>query len=317
MAALTLLEMAKQARETGDILKAGIVEQYAGNSPILDVIGFEERAGGVVEWLQEKKLPVMANRAINEGFTADSGEVEKRIEKVVIAGGEIKIDTAGLKLYGSNVLTTQISMSLKSLQLKWHSDFFNGDHATNPKECTGLKLRAGGTQLVQAGSTSGGDALSLSALRRAIAKVRPINPRAVVRIYSNLELALRYQDAISNPSISGYVVQTKNDIGVEAPTFRGYEWHAIEEDAEGDQILGFAETGSGGGSAVTSSIYVVAFSPEDLTGIQTGGIDVRDLGEMQTETKRLIRMDWLNNFATYNPRSFARLAGVKDAAFVA
>ena len=317
MAALTLLEMAKQAREMGDILKAGIVEQYAGNSPILDVIGFEERAGGVVEWLQEKKLPVMANRAINEGFTADSGEVEKRIEKVVIAGGEIKIDTAGLKLYGSNVLTTQISMSLKSLQLKWHSDFFNGVHATNPKEFTGLKLRAGGTQLVQAGSTSGGDALSLSALRRAIAKVRPINPRAVVRIYSNLELALRYQDAISNPSISGYVVQTKNDIGVEAPTFRGYEWHAIEEDAEGDQILGFAETGSGGGSAVTSSIYVVAFSPEDLTGIQTGGIDVRDLGEMQTETKRLIRMDWLNNFATYNPRSFARLAGVKDAAFVA
>ena len=40
MAALTLLEMAKQARETGDVLKAGIVEQYAGNSPILDVIAF-------------------------------------------------------------------------------------------------------------------------------------------------------------------------------------------------------------------------------------------------------------------------------------
>ena len=317
MAALTLLEMAKQAREMGDILKAGIVEQYAGNSPILDVITFEERAGGVVEWLQEKRLPAMANRAINEGFTADVGEVEKRIEKVVIAGGEIKIDTAGLKLYGSNVLTTQISMALKSQQLKWHSDFFNGDHSVNPKEFSGLKVRAGGTQLVQAGSTSGGDALSLSALRRAIAKVRPINPRAQVRIYSNLELALRYQDAIANPSISGYVVQTKNDVGVEAPSFKGIPWFAIEEDAEGDQILGFSEVGSGGGSAVTSSIYVVAFSPDDLTGIQTGGIDVRDLGEMQTETKRLIRMDWLNNFATYNPRSFARLAGVKDAAFVA
>jgi hypothetical protein len=317
MAALTLLEMAKQAREMGDILKAGIVEQYAGNSPILDVITFEERAGGVVEWLQEKRLPTMANRAINEGFTADVGEVEKRIEKVVIAGGEIKIDTAGLKLYGSNVLTTQISMALKAQQLKWHSDFFNGDHSVNPKEFSGLKVRAGGTQLVQAGSTSGGDALSLSALRRAIAKVRPINPRAQVRIYSNLELALRYQDAIANPSISGYVVQTKNDVGVEAPSFKGIPWFAIEEDAEGDQILGFTETGSGGGSAVTSSIYVVAFSPDDLTGIQTGGIDVRDLGEMQTETKRLIRMDWLNNFATYNPRSFARLAGVKDAAFVA
>ncbi|NBV95433.1 MAG: hypothetical protein EBR90_01395 [Actinobacteria bacterium] len=317
MASLTLLEMAKQARETGDILKAGIVEQYAGNSPILDVIGFEERAGGVVEWLQEKTLPVMANRAVNENFTASSGEVEKRIEKVVIAGGEIKIDTAGLKLYGPNVLTTQISMSLKSLQLKWHSDFFNGDHAANPKEFSGLKVRAGGTQLVQAGNTSGGDALSLSALRRAIAKVRPVNPRAQVRIYSNLELALRYQDAISNPSISGYVVQTKNDVGVEAPTFKGIPWYAIEEDAEGDQILGFTEQGSGGGASVCSSIYIVAFSPEDLTGIQTGGIDVRDLGEMQTETKRLIRMDWLNNFATYNPRSFARLAGVKDAAFTA
>ncbi len=128
---------------------------------------------------------------------------------------------------------------------------------------------------------------------------------------------MRYQDAISNPTISGYVVQTKNDIGVEAPTFMGVPWFPIEEDAEGDQILGFTEVGSGGGGAVTSSIYIVAFSPEDLTGIQTGGIDVRDMGEMQTETKRLIRMDWLNNFATYNPRSFVRLAGVKDAAFVA
>jgi len=317
MAALTLLEMAKQARETGDVLKAGIVEQYEGNSPILDVIAFEERAGGVVEWLQEKRLPLMANRAINEGFTADIGEVERRIEKVVIAGGEIKIDTAGLKLYGENVLTTQISMALKSLQLKWHGDFFNGDHAINPKEFSGLKTRAGGTQLVQAGSTSGGDALSLSALRRARSRVRAVNPRAQLRIYSNLELYLRYQDAISNPTISGYVVQTKNDIGIEAPTFMGVPWFPIEEDAEGDQILGFAEVGSGGGGAVTSSIYIVAFSPEDLTGIQTGGIDVRDMGEMQTETKRLIRMDWLNNFATYNPRSFVRLAGVKDAAFVA
>lgn len=317
MAALTLMEAAKQARIEGNILKAGIVEQFAGNSPVLDVIPFEERPGGTVKWLREKTLPAKANRAINANFTASFGEVEEAIESVVISGGEIKIDTGLIKLQGESIINTQISMALKAHQLKWHSDFFNGDQTTNPEEFTGLKLRAFGTQLLQAGSTSGGDALSLSVLRRALAKVRPLTPNGTVRIYSNLELALRYQDAINNPSVSGYVVQNKSDFGVAVPTFAGIEWHAIEEDAEGDQILGFTEQGSGGGSSVTSSLYIVAFGEQDLMGIQTGGIDVRDLGEMQTETKRLIRMDWYNNFATYNPRSFVRLAGIKDAAFVA
>lgn len=317
MASLTLLEAAKQARENGETLKAGIVEQYASRSPILEVMPFEERAGGVVEWLQEKTLPIHSNRAINESFTPTKGEVEKRIEKVVIAGGEIEIDTAILKLEGAGILNNQISMALKSQQLKFHADFFNGNHQENPKEFSGLKVRAGGTQLVQAGSTSGGDALSLSALRRAISRVRTLTPNAQVRIFSNMELALRYGDAISNPNVAGYVIQSKSEFGVAAPTFMNIPWFPIEEDAEGDQILGFEEVGSGGGSAVTASIYVVAFGANDLTGIQVGGIDVRDLGEMETKPSRLLRMDWLCNFATYNPRSFCRLAGVKDAAFVA
>ena len=317
MAALTLLEAAKQSREAGETLKAGIIEQYAGKSPVLDVLAFEEVAGGTVEWLLERTLPTVTNRAINEAWSDSPGEVEERIEKVVIQGGEIKIDTAIVKLKGNGILSTQVAMKLKALQAKFHSDFFNGDAAVNPKSFSGLRARASGTQLLNLGTTAGGDVLSLSQLRRAISRVRPLSPTGQVRIYSNLELALRYGDAISNTAVAGFVTQTKGEFGVAAPTFMGIPWFPIEEDAFGNQILPFTETSPGGGAATSSSIYIVAFGASDLNGIQTGGIDVRDLGEMQTENSRLIRLDWLANFATYNPRCFCRLRGIRDAAFTA
>ena len=316
MAALTLLEAAKESRESGETLKAGIIEQYASKSPILDVLAFEEVAGGTVEWMVEKTLPNTANRAINEAWVNGVGEVDERIEKVVIQGGEIKIDTAIIKLKGVGVLNTQVTMKLKALQSKFHSDFFNGDQSVNGKQFSGLRARAGGTQLVDAGTTSGGDVLSLSKLRRAVSRVRPLSAKGFVRIFSNLDLALRYGDAISNPAVSGYIVQTKDEFGIAAPTFMGIPWYPIEEDQFGNSILPFTEAAPGGGVGA-SSIYIVAFGASDLNGIQTGGIDVRDLGEMQTENNRLIRLDWLANFATYNPRSFCRLRGIKDGAFAA
>jgi len=317
MAAITLLEAAKQARDNNEYLKAGVIEQFASNSPVLDVLPFEEVAGGTVEFQVEKKLPTPEYRAINAGFNDSYGEVEDRIEKVVIAGGEVKIDTAIIKLKGANVVNTQTTMFLKALQAQFHNNFFNGDSTIDPRQFSGLRARAFGTQLLAAGNTSGGDPLSLSALDEAISKVRPLSPIAQVRIYSNMKMRLRYAAAIRNQAIAGYVVQDKNEFGQPSMSYGGIPWMPIEEDATGVQILPFLEAQTGGGTPASTSIYIVAFGENDVSGIQTGGIDVRDLGEMQTETKRLIRFDWLANFATYNPRSFVRLSGIRDAAIVA
>jgi hypothetical protein len=54
-----------------------------------------------------------------------------------------------------------------------------------------------------------------------------------------------------------------------------------------------------------------------LTGIQNGGVDVRDLGELQTSPLFRTRVEWYNGVAIYNGRAATRLWSISDAAVTA
>jgi len=88
------------------------------------------------------------------------------------------------------------------------------------------------------------------------------------------------------------------------------------QDNLGAEILPFTEAAASGTSTATS-IYCVNFSPGMLTGIQNGGIDVRDLGELETAPKFRTRVEWYPGIACYHPKAAARLRYVADAAVVA
>jgi hypothetical protein len=313
---LTLLEASKFYSEQGEYVKSGIIEQFASGSPILDILPFEELPGGMVEWYTEGTLPATQFRGINEAYANDTGTLVPNYETVAIMGGDLDIDTAIVKTKGARIRTVQEGMKLKALQSRFHATFLNGDQSTNPKEFTGLRKRAFGTQLVNAGSTSGGDVLSLSALDIVLSRVRPISNNAKLVIYSNITLALRLAAAARNPTVSGYVIQTKDMFGMPQMTYQGIPWRVIEQDYSGTDILPFTEANPGGGTPASTSIYVVAMSDSDLTGVQTGGIEVDDLGKLQTTPAYRTRLEWLCNIAAYNPRSFARLQGIKDGAIV-
>ena len=58
------------------------------------------------------------------------------------------------------------------------------------------------------------------------------------------------------------------------------------------------------------SIYVVTFGNDTLTGIQNGGIQVRDLGESTTSPQVIVRVEWYCGLALVNGRAVARLTNV-------
>ena len=71
------------------------------------------------------------------------------------------------------------------------------------------------------------------------------------------------------------------------------------------------------GTATATSIYVVSFGEGMLQGIQSGVMDVRDLGELQTQPVKRTRVEWYAGIALFHPRAAARLWSISNAAVVA
>ncbi|MDT2288933.1 hypothetical protein P7H17_26750 [Paenibacillus larvae] len=72
----------------------------------------------------------------------------------------------------------------------------------------------------------------------------------------------------------------------------------IETDAQGNEIIGFDETGN------ATSLYAVRFGPEQyVSGLQNGTINVRDLGELNEKPCYRTRIEWYFAMAVFHPHA--------------
>lgn len=174
--AMTLLEASKI--NSGDVKKSGIIETFAENSDILRVMPFEDIPGGSLSYNVEDSLPGVAFRGINESYTGSEGVVNPETEVLKIAGGDLDVDMALMKTRGEGIRTTHELMKVKALSMNITKNFIKGDSSSDPREFDGLQVRLTGSQLIAAGATSGGDALSLSKLDELVDAVD--EPNALV-----------------------------------------------------------------------------------------------------------------------------------------
>jgi len=93
---LTLVEASKL--NDGDIKRAGVIQMFAENSDLLRVMPFEDIPGGSLSYNQEGKLPGVAFRGFNEAFDESVGIVNPQVEVLRIAGGDLDVDRAIVKL---------------------------------------------------------------------------------------------------------------------------------------------------------------------------------------------------------------------------
>ncbi len=130
-------------------------------------------------------------------------------------------------------------------------------------------------------AASGGAALSLynlDKLRNSVA-----NPTHWI---VGFDLMPRFIQAARSTSISGFVIQSWDEVGRPKMSYAGIPiLFGYEKDDHGT-ILPFSEVAAGGGSAVTTSIYLVSFRDGGLKGIQIKPMSFKD-------------MDLLENGITY------------------
>lgn len=307
---LTLVEAAKL--ETGDSYRQAVIELYAGSSGILAALDFIGIPGNAHKYNRESSLPGIGFRGVNESYTASTGVLNPLTESLVIAGGDLDVDKFIVDTMGARQRSVHEAMKIRALGLAWTKKFFKGDTASDPREFDGLQIRVTGNQVIDAGATANGDALSLAKLDQAIDQT--LNPTHIVM---NKALKRRLMQAARNTAIGGYITTVKNEFGVPVEAYNNLPIITVDLDHEEVEILGFTEASPGGGTATSTSIYILGIGESGLSGLQNGEVDVRDLGELQTAPVFRTRLEWYSGIAIFHGRAVTRLRGIKDAAFTA
>ncbi len=303
---LTLIEAAKL--ETGDVVRSAVIEMYAGSSDILMNLPFTDIQGNALKYNRETSLPGIGFRGVNESYTSSTGVLNPLTEALVIAGGELDVDTFIVQTMGMNQRAVQEQMKVRGLGLAWTKKFIKGDSSADPREFDGLQKRIIGNQLIAAGSTANGTALSLAKLDEAIDQT--LNPTCLVM---NKAMRRRLTQAARDTSIGGFISYDKNVFGQTIMKYNDLPILTVDLDNDGLSILPFTEAATSG-TATATSLYVLSMGDGALSGIQNGGMRVTDLGVLQASPLYRTRVEWFNGICIMHGRAATRLYSIADAA---
>lgn len=293
--ALTLLEAKKHARTPQEL--AVVTELAAGQ--LLSVLPFRNIEGNGLFWKREEALPDVGFRNYNGSLAESYAEVSQQSESLKLFGGDIKVDRAIVELEGAEAKAYQIQARVRAMRLAWESLFINGDSNQSPAEFDGLaaRIKSGSSQYF----SNGGGALSLSKLDEAIDAVDAQGGQKYLVMSKSTRRALTRQ-ARTNTQID----IVRNEFGYQQMLYAGIPVLELDRDHKNVAILD--------GTPSAQDLYVVSFGNDHLTGIQNGGVNVRELGESFSQPQMITRVEWYVGLALINGRAAARLAGIDATA---
>lgn len=314
--AITLTEAAKLSQS---YLQKGVIETFIQASPILDRIPFMTIQGNAYAYNEEKTLPGVAFRAVNSGYTESTGTVNQKTESLVILGGDADVDRFIVQTRGdvNDQRAVQTAMKVKAASYLFQDTFFNGDTSVDADSFDGLKKRLTGNQVISTGTNGanvvGSDTATIHAffdkLDELVAAVPGLDGSNGA-LYANASIIGKIKSAARHISADVFVEKDVN--GKRQVVWNGIPVLDAGATAAGAAILPQTETQ--GSSSVASSIYAVRFGQDEgdqaVTGLTNGGVQVYDLGELETKPALRTRIEFYTGVAVFGGRAAARLTGV-------
>lgn len=313
--ALTLAESAKLSQ---DSLQRGVLETFVQVSPIFDRIPLLSVQGNAYSYNEEATLPGVEFRAVNSAYAESTGTVNPRSESLVILGGDADVDTFIVQTRGNlnDQRAVQTAMKVKAASYKYQDAFFNGDTAVDANSFDGLKKRLTGAQVVSAGTNGLGPVAGghdfFDALDEAIAQVPGLNGNNGA-LYANRNVIAKIMSSARR--LGGAEMITETLTGKRVPTYNGIPLLDPGQTAAGADILPLTETE--GTATNASSIYAVKYGQDEgdqaVTGLTNGGVQVKDLGEIDAKPVFRTRIEFFTGLAVFGGKGAARLTGALNA----
>jgi hypothetical protein len=328
--------LAQSALLSQDELTKGVLETFVIESVLLDRIPLMPIEGNSYKYNEEATLPGVEFRAVNSSYSESTGTVNQKSEGLVILGGDSDVDTF-IQKTRSNVndqRAVQDQLKVKAAAYKFQDAFINGDVAVDANSFDGLKKRLTGAQVIAIGTNGGpvvGNGASdvhaffdfLDALIAAVPGLSPGNGAlfmnnlirtkilgAMRRININVEPVGRLPEPI-RASVDG---STGPIPDAQLPTYNGIP--LIDIGLKGDGTMIVPQTETQGTAVDASSIYAVKFGQSEadqaVTGLTNGGVDVRDLGELQAKPALRTRIEFFVGLGVFGGKAAARGTGVRN-----
>ena len=292
--ALTLLEAQKHAKTPQEL--AVVTELAAGQ--LMSVLPFRSIEGNGLFWKREESLPDVGFRNYNGALAESYAEVSQQSESLKLFGGDIKVDRAIVDLEGADAKSYQVQSRVRAMRMAWEALFINGDSNQSPSEFDGLAAR------IQSGSSqyfaNGGGALDLGKLDEVIDNV---DAQGGSKYLIMSKSARRHLSR--HARANGQIDITRTEFGYQQLSYAGIPVLELDRDNKNVAILD--------SNPAAQDIYCVSFGNDHLTGIQNGGINVRELGESFAQPQLVTRVEWYCGLALINGRAAYRLANVSNA----
>jgi hypothetical protein len=313
--ALTLAESAKLSQND---LQRGVIETFVQESPVLDRLPLLPIEGNAYAYNEEATLPGVEFRAVNSAYAESTGTVNQRTETLVILGGDADVDTFIAQTRGNlnDQRALQTRGKVKAASYKYQDAFINGDTAVDANSFDGLKKRLTGAQVIDA-ATNGlpvlgaDDAARQSFFDQLDALIAAV-PGSPDVLYMNAAILARVRSSARRLTMA---TTTVDDFGRTVATYNGIQMLDIGSKADGSAIIPQTETQ--GTSSAASSIYAVRFgrdeSDQAVSGLTNGGVQVKDLGEIDAKPVYRTRIEFFCGLAVFGGRAAARLRGVLAA----
>jgi hypothetical protein len=273
---LTLIEAQKYARRAEQL---AVLKTFA-EGELLRRLPFRNLVGGSLSFPAETKLPRVGFRAVNEGYRQSYGVINSDSEFVHLFGGDLDVDRSIVDLQGPEARAAQTEMKVRSMRLTLEAAIINGDDTFDPRAFNGLSKRLvpGDDQTVD----NGGSTLNLLALEALTDSVIGYGGDKVL-IASK---AARRQISTASRQAGGDLYEVIDG----RHYFEGVEILLVEEDAEGNAVLGYDEPGD------TTSIYCCVLGDAAVCGLQ-GPFEGRYGTSARCMTPRCFAHGWIGTWA--------------------
>jgi len=274
-----LLDQAKLL--TQDVLQRGVIMTMAQTSGVMEKLPFIEVVGSGYAYDIMEELPNVEYRAVNAGYTEGVSTIKQTVERLVILGGDVDVDVFLAKTHSNinDIRSLHTEAKAKAVARQFEKDFFVGQGTSNA--ITGLDKRVStGIAGKEIEAT-----LSLDSLNELL--------DAVVDGADCLFMSKKMRRSVMKllQESNHYIENGTDAFGRPVAMYGGVEIRPVD-----DSLI------------PNDKIYAVKFGTDMYVhGLSNGGIQVKDLGELDSKPCYRTRIEAYLGLATKHKNCFAVL----------
>ena len=277
---MILLEQAKLL--TQNMLQRGVIETMAKTSGVLARLPFIEVVGSGYAYNVVDELPTVEYREVNGQYTENTATLTQAVENLVILGGDADVDLFLTRTHSNlnDIRAIHTELKAKAVSRQFEKDFFVGNGTANAMKGLDKRITDG-----VAGTLIDKESLTLDDLNELL--------DAVVDGADCLFMSKTMRRKVLNllQANNHYIESGEDSFGRMVSKYGDVEIVPVE-----DSLI------------PAGKIYAVKFGTDSYVhGLSNGGVQVMDLGQLDTKPCYRTRIEFYCGLATKHKKCFAVL----------